>query len=169
MDALQAQGIGKLFGPGHANVRPDRLHPRVVRRARAAGSVTTRLRELSAEVRELEARLREGGGADKIARQHEQGKLTARERIAASVRRRHALSRDRAARRLRPVRRPGARRRRRHRRRHGARAARWSSSPTMRPSRPDRGGRRRSRRCCARRRSRCAAASRSSISSIRRA
>jgi 3-methylcrotonyl-CoA carboxylase beta subunit len=44
--------------------------------------VTTRLRELSTEVRELEARLREGGGADKIARQHSQGKLTARERIA---------------------------------------------------------------------------------------
>jgi len=44
--------------------------------------VTTRLRELSAEVRELEARLKEGGGADKIARQHSQGKLTARERIA---------------------------------------------------------------------------------------
>ena len=44
--------------------------------------MTTRLRELSAEVRELEARLREGGGADKIARQHKQGKLTARERIA---------------------------------------------------------------------------------------
>jgi 3-methylcrotonyl-CoA carboxylase beta subunit len=43
--------------------------------------VTTRLRELSAEVRELEARLRQGGGADKIARQHSQGKLTARERI----------------------------------------------------------------------------------------
>jgi acetyl-CoA carboxylase carboxyltransferase component len=41
----------------------------------------TRLRELSAEVRELEDRLREGGGADKIARQHKQGKLTARERI----------------------------------------------------------------------------------------
>jgi len=44
--------------------------------------VTARLRELSAEVRELEAALREGGGADKIARQHKQGKLTARERIA---------------------------------------------------------------------------------------
>jgi acetyl-CoA carboxylase carboxyltransferase component len=37
---------------------------------------------LSAEVRELEERLREGGGADKIARQHKQGKLTARERVA---------------------------------------------------------------------------------------
>jgi acetyl-CoA carboxylase carboxyltransferase component len=42
----------------------------------------TRLRELSAEVRELEERLKEGGGADKVARQHKQGKLTARERIA---------------------------------------------------------------------------------------
>ena len=43
--------------------------------------MSTRLRELSAEIRELEARLRDGGGADKIARQHKQGKLTARERI----------------------------------------------------------------------------------------
>jgi acetyl-CoA carboxylase carboxyltransferase component len=42
---------------------------------------TSRLRQLSAEVRELEARLREGGGAEKVARQHAQGKLTARERI----------------------------------------------------------------------------------------
>src|SRR3954465_8156674 len=53
----------------------------MVRRAPAAGGVSTRLRTLSDEVRELEARLREGGGADKIARQHKQGKLTARERI----------------------------------------------------------------------------------------
>ncbi len=44
--------------------------------------MTSRLRELSAEVRTLEARLREGGGSDKIARQHKQGKQTARERIA---------------------------------------------------------------------------------------
>ena len=43
--------------------------------------MTTRLRELSDEVRSLEAKLREGGGPDKIARQHKQGKLTARERI----------------------------------------------------------------------------------------
>lgn len=43
--------------------------------------MTSRLRELSAAVRELEATLRQGGGADKIARQHKQGKLTARERI----------------------------------------------------------------------------------------
>ena len=43
--------------------------------------MTSRLRELGAEVRQLEATLRLGGGADKIARQHKQGKLTARERI----------------------------------------------------------------------------------------
>jgi 3-methylcrotonyl-CoA carboxylase beta subunit len=43
--------------------------------------VTSRLRALSDETRELEARLRLGGGPDKIERQHSQGKLTARERI----------------------------------------------------------------------------------------
>lgn len=42
---------------------------------------TQRLRELTAELQELEARLRLGGGPDKIERQHAQGKLTARERI----------------------------------------------------------------------------------------
>jgi len=51
----------------------------------AAGSTTgdrpKRLRELTAELQQLEARLRLGGGPDKIERQHAQGKLTARERI----------------------------------------------------------------------------------------
>lgn len=40
-----------------------------------------RLRELTTELQELEARLRLGGGPDKIDRQHSQGKKTARERI----------------------------------------------------------------------------------------
>jgi 3-methylcrotonyl-CoA carboxylase beta subunit len=40
-----------------------------------------RLRALTAELRELEARLREGGGRERVAKQHQQGKLTARERI----------------------------------------------------------------------------------------
>ncbi|MFN2511229.1 MAG: acyl-CoA carboxylase subunit beta [Pyrinomonadaceae bacterium] len=40
-----------------------------------------RLRELTAELEELEAKLRLGGGSEKIERQHKQGKLTARERI----------------------------------------------------------------------------------------
>jgi len=41
-----------------------------------------RLARLTAELRELEERLRAGGGPDKVERQHRQGKLTARERIA---------------------------------------------------------------------------------------
>jgi len=41
----------------------------------------SRLGQLSGELRELEARLREGGGSAKTERQHAQGKLTARERI----------------------------------------------------------------------------------------
>ena len=43
--------------------------------------MTSRLRELSVEVRALEDRLRLGGGPEKAARQHKQGKLTARERV----------------------------------------------------------------------------------------
>src|SRR5438046_65328 len=42
----------------------------------------TRLETLAADVRELRARLAQGGGPDKIKRQHDQGKLTARERAA---------------------------------------------------------------------------------------
>ena len=41
----------------------------------------SRLRELTDQLQQLETRLRCGGGADKIDRQHQQGKLTARERI----------------------------------------------------------------------------------------
>ena len=41
-----------------------------------------RLRELTADLRRLEANLRLGGGENKIERQHQQGKLTARERLA---------------------------------------------------------------------------------------
>ena len=43
--------------------------------------MTSRLRELSAEIRALEDRLRQGGGPDKAEKQHAQGKLTARERV----------------------------------------------------------------------------------------
>ncbi|MFN2498117.1 MAG: hypothetical protein ABR557_03425 [Pyrinomonadaceae bacterium] len=42
---------------------------------------SSRLRELTAELRQLEAKLRLGGGPEKIEKQHKQGKLTARERI----------------------------------------------------------------------------------------
>lgn len=40
------------------------------------------MRDLAAEVTVLRERLRLGGGAERAARQHEQGKLTARERVA---------------------------------------------------------------------------------------
>ena len=43
--------------------------------------MTSRLRELSAEVRDLENELRQGGGPERIAKLHKQGKLSARERI----------------------------------------------------------------------------------------
>src|SRR5712692_4456163 len=46
-----------------------------------SSSQRSRLRELTAELQELEAKLRLGGGSDKIDKQHKQGKLTARERI----------------------------------------------------------------------------------------
>lgn len=42
---------------------------------------TGRMEALAAELTALEARLREGGGPKRIAKQHEDGKLTARERI----------------------------------------------------------------------------------------
>ena len=51
-----------------------------LREKRAAVEEATRVHRL--EEGELEDRLRQGGGADKIERQHQQGKLTARERIA---------------------------------------------------------------------------------------
>ncbi|HTH66422.1 MAG TPA: carboxyl transferase domain-containing protein [Gemmatimonadales bacterium] len=41
----------------------------------------SRLQSLSREYRELAARLEQGGGAERIKRQHDQGKLTARERL----------------------------------------------------------------------------------------
>ena len=47
----------------------------------AAKPSPQRLKELTDELRQLEAKLRLGGGPDKIEKQHSQGKLTARERI----------------------------------------------------------------------------------------
>ena len=46
-------------------------------------SHASRLRALSDEYRALAAKLREGGGPEKVARQHASGKMTARERLAA--------------------------------------------------------------------------------------
>jgi acetyl-CoA carboxylase carboxyltransferase component len=47
----------------------------------ATKTIEKRLRQLTDELQTLEERLRLGGGSDKIERQHQQGKLTARERI----------------------------------------------------------------------------------------
>jgi acetyl-CoA carboxylase carboxyltransferase component len=55
--------------------------PAVARPPASAAKPVGRLRQLTDEVRALEARLREGGGPDKAERQHRQGKLTARERV----------------------------------------------------------------------------------------
>lgn len=46
-----------------------------------AAEASGRLADLSRELKELRAQLREGGGAKRVERQHKQGKLTARERI----------------------------------------------------------------------------------------
>ncbi len=46
-----------------------------------AASGTNRLRQMSAEVRELEEKLRQAGGPKKLQKLHEQGKLSARERV----------------------------------------------------------------------------------------
>src|SRR5688500_6654470 len=83
-----AKGRRQAVRSRHADHRSDRLHQGVVRveggsLLRADARVTSRLRALSDDTRELEARLRLGGGSDKIERQHSQGKLTARERITA--------------------------------------------------------------------------------------
>jgi len=43
----------------------------------------SRLQTLTAEYRELKSRIEQGGGPDRVARQHDQGKLTARERVTA--------------------------------------------------------------------------------------
>lgn len=43
--------------------------------------MSSRLRDLADKTRQLEDQLRQGGGPDRIARQHKQGKLTARERV----------------------------------------------------------------------------------------
>ncbi len=47
----------------------------------AAQEARTRLRQLATDLLRLESKLRRGGGPDKVERQHQQGKLTARERI----------------------------------------------------------------------------------------
>jgi len=60
------------------------MSPRSSQRpAPVAAPASSRLTALTAEYRALQARLEQGGGPERVRRQHEQGKLTARERVAA--------------------------------------------------------------------------------------
>ncbi len=60
------------------------MSPRSSQRpAPVAARVSSRLTALTAEYRALQARLEQGGGPERVRRQHEQKKLTARERVAA--------------------------------------------------------------------------------------
>src|SRR5215213_5034014 len=68
--------------PPTSSTTSRRGSPSARRRKRDRHVSTSRLRELSSELRALENRLRQGGGPEKIERQHKQGKLTARERVA---------------------------------------------------------------------------------------
>src|SRR5512142_3246356 len=79
-DGARRAGGGEAVRAGHADGRAGQIHRGMGRGSPAAMS---RLRTLSAEYRELAQRLEQGGGPDKIRRQHDQGKLTARERLTA--------------------------------------------------------------------------------------
>ena len=73
------------------------------------------MRALVAGLEELEDKLRAGGGARKIEKQHKEGKLTARERIAKLIDPGAFFLEIGLLIALRPIRRPGAIGRRRHR------------------------------------------------------
>ncbi len=63
-------------GPGAAAAPPGEPE-----RTEEAGADGGRLARLASELTELRERIRQGGGERRIRRQHEQGKLTARERV----------------------------------------------------------------------------------------
>jgi 3-methylcrotonyl-CoA carboxylase beta subunit len=76
-------------GPGVASQKPessDRIfasdtRSQPLKSTTILSKPTSRLRELTADLNELETKLRTGGGQQRIEKQHKQGKLTARERI----------------------------------------------------------------------------------------
>ena len=61
--------------------RQKTFQPKALLHLRILQPNKSRLRELTNELRELEAKIRLGGGSERIEKQHQQGKLTARERI----------------------------------------------------------------------------------------
>ncbi len=68
--------------PTDAPAAPRQAQPSAAAARPNATGQRTRMGELVEDLRRLEAKLRRGGGPDKIEKQHQQGKLTARERIA---------------------------------------------------------------------------------------
>jgi methylmalonyl-CoA mutase, C-terminal domain len=88
MAALAGMGVGRLFGPGTPTKEPiDYIRQWFASGKRRSGrsggrAPAGRLRRLVEELDELESRLRLGGGEERIRKQHDAGKLTARERIA---------------------------------------------------------------------------------------
>jgi methylmalonyl-CoA mutase C-terminal domain/subunit len=83
---LERPGYRPPVRPRHGNLRAGGLHPELGRRAPVVTASTTsgkpsRLRTLTDEYRDLAARLRQGGGAERLARMHAQGKLGPRERV----------------------------------------------------------------------------------------
>ena len=77
--ACSTQTVGQAFSPANRfGVSAARiLYSEVV-----PLTATSPMRQLVESLQELEDRLRQGGGAAKIEKQHRDGKLTARERIA---------------------------------------------------------------------------------------
>jgi acetyl-CoA carboxylase carboxyltransferase component len=65
---------------GAGGQEPDNSQP-LSTPIKSAKPKQSRLRELTKELRDLESKLRLGGGSQRIEKQHKQGKLTARERI----------------------------------------------------------------------------------------
>lgn len=73
---------GLTGSAGGAGLEARSVHIEMKSEARPASHQSgTRLRALVTELQRLESKLRRGGGPDKVERQHQQGKLTARERI----------------------------------------------------------------------------------------
>jgi acetyl-CoA carboxylase carboxyltransferase component len=66
--------VSGTAGAGTGKNRPEAGRP-------AGAARTSRLRELTETYRGIAAKVRAGGGPDKVKKQHDQGKLTARERI----------------------------------------------------------------------------------------
>ena len=87
MDALQRRGHRQAVRPGHADDRPRRLHQQLVRRARsehrrqASGDVPAPRAERRGPRARGDAAAR-AAAPTRSRKQHKQGKLTARERIA---------------------------------------------------------------------------------------